>query len=100
LDSLFLNSFHLKVSSLAFHLEVLSGLKFLKGFWESHFILCCGGLFHLSFIEFILLHRDSSSTSIDEELLEEIVANDPIAMQVAIACFNIWEYLTSTKLEK
>jgi hypothetical protein len=64
LDSFFSNSFHLKVSSLAFHLEVLSGLKFLKGFWESHFILCRGGSFHLSFTEFILLHLDSSSTSL------------------------------------
>jgi hypothetical protein len=90
----------LKVSSLAFHLEASSGLKFLKGFWESHFTFGCGGSFHLPFIEFILSHLDSSSTNMDKELLEEIVANDPIAMQFAIACFNTWEYFTSTKLEK
>jgi hypothetical protein len=33
-------------------------------------------------------------------LFEEIVANYSNAMQVAIACFNTWEYFTSTKLEK
>ncbi len=54
----------------------------------------------MPFIEFILSHFDLSSTSIDEELFEKIVGNDPIAMQVAITCFNTWEYLTSTKLEK
>ncbi len=52
-------------------------------------------------IEFILTHLDSSSSNNDEELLEKIVTNDQIVvMQATIACVNIWEYFTSTKLDE
>jgi hypothetical protein len=43
-------------------------------------------------MEFILSHLGSNSSNSDEELLEEIVINDQIAMQGTIACVNIWEY--------
>ncbi len=45
-------------------------------------------------MEFILSHLDSGYSSNNEELLEEIVANDHIVVQVAIICVNIWEYFT------
>jgi len=51
-------------------------------------------------MEFILSHLGSSSSNSDEELLEEIVVNDQIAMQATIACVNIWEYFTSIELNE
>jgi hypothetical protein len=51
-------------------------------------------------IEFILTHLDSSSSNSNEELLEKIAANNQIAMQATIACVNMWEYFTSTKLNE
>jgi len=51
-------------------------------------------------IEFILTHLDSSSSNSNEELLEKIATNDQIAMQATIACVNMWEYFTSTKLNE
>jgi hypothetical protein len=51
-------------------------------------------------MEFILTHLDSNSSNSNEELLEEIVANDQIAVQATIACVNIWEYFTSRELNE
>jgi hypothetical protein len=51
-------------------------------------------------MEFILPHLGSSSSNSDEELLEEIVINDKIAVQATIACVNIWEYFISIKLNE
>jgi hypothetical protein len=51
-------------------------------------------------MEFILSHLESSSSNSDEELLEEMVINDQIAMQAIIACVNIWEYFTSIELDE
>jgi hypothetical protein len=51
-------------------------------------------------MEFILSHLDSGYFSNDEELFEEIVANDQIVVQVAIVCVNIWEYFTLAKLNE
>jgi hypothetical protein len=48
-------------------------------------------------MEFILSHLDSGYSSNDEELLEEIVANDHIVVQVAIVCANVWEYFKLAK---
>jgi hypothetical protein len=48
-------------------------------------------------MEFILSHLDFGYFSNDEELFEEIVANDQIVVQVAIVCVNIWEYFTLAK---
>jgi len=67
------------------------------GVWF-HFIF--EGSFHLLSIEFILTHLDSSSSNSNEELLEKIAANNQIAMQATIACVNMWEYFTSTKLNE
>jgi hypothetical protein len=63
--------------------------EFLKRFLGAHFIFCCGGSFHLPFIDFILSHLDSSSTSIYGELLEEIVANDAILGMLVSILGNI-----------
>jgi hypothetical protein len=82
-------SFHLKVSSFSFHLGVLSDSMILR-FW--------GVPFHFSSRGFIpLCHLNSGYSSNDKELLEEIVANDQIAMQMIIICVNIWEHFTLTK---
>jgi hypothetical protein len=51
-------------------------------------------------MEFILSHLGSSSFNSNEELLEEIVINNKIAMQVSIACVNIWEYFTVIELDE
>ncbi len=70
------------------------------GFGESDFILFFKGSFHLPSMEFILSHLGSSSFNSNEELLEEIVINNKIAMQVSIACVNIWEYFTVIELDE
>jgi hypothetical protein len=69
---------------------------FVLGFWESDFIL----FLKVHSIEFILTHLDSSSSNSNEELLEKIATNDQIAMQATIACVNMREYFTSTKLNE
>jgi hypothetical protein len=40
-------------------------------------------------MEFILSHLGSSSSNSNDELLEEIVVNDQIAMQATIACQHL-----------
>jgi hypothetical protein len=85
----FQSPFHLKVLSLPFHLGVSSDLNVYLGFGESDFIFLFYGSFQLPSMEFILSHLGSSSFNSDNELLEEIVINDQIAMQATIACVNI-----------
>ncbi len=60
---------------------------FLK-FSKSHSIFLFEGSFHLPSMEFILSYINSNSFNSNEELLEEIVANDWIAVQATIACVN------------
>ncbi len=48
------------------------------GFRESDFIFLFQGSIHLPSIEFILTHFDLNSSNNNEELLEEIAANDEI----------------------
>ncbi len=90
----------MKVLNLPFHLGVSSDLNVFLGLGVSDFILFCKGSFHLPTMEFILSHLGLNSSNSDEELLEEIVINDHIAMQVTIACVNIWEYFTSIELDE
>jgi hypothetical protein len=66
----------LKVSTLPFHLGVSSYLNFFLGLLGVPFHFILEGLFHLSSMEFILPHLDSSSFNNDEELIEEIAADD------------------------
>jgi hypothetical protein len=51
-------------------------------------------------MEFVAPSFDSSSSSSDEELLDEIDAEHQIAMQVTIACVNTWEFFTPMELEE
>jgi hypothetical protein len=51
-------------------------------------------------MKFILLHLDSSSSSSDEKLFEEIALDDWIVLQVTITCVNIGEYFTSAELDE
>jgi hypothetical protein len=60
---------------------------FLK-FSKSHYIFLFEGSLHLPSMEFILSYINSNSFNSNEELLEEIVANDWIAAQATIACVN------------
>jgi hypothetical protein len=54
---------------------------------------------NLLFMEFVAPSLDSSFSSSNEELLDEIDVEHQIAMQATIACVNTWEFLTPTKLE-
>ncbi len=75
---LFSISFYLKILSLPFHLGMSSDLNDFLGFGESDFIFLFSGSFHLSSMEFILTHLDSSSFNSNKELLEEFAINDQI----------------------
>jgi hypothetical protein len=51
-------------------------------------------------MEFVAPNFNSSSSSSDEELLDEIDAKHKIAVQATIACVNTWELFTPTELEE
>jgi hypothetical protein len=51
-------------------------------------------------MEFVAPNFDSSSSSSDEELLDEIDAKHQIALQATIACVNAWELFTPMELEE
>jgi hypothetical protein len=51
-------------------------------------------------MEFVAHSLDSSSSHNDEEPFDEIDAEHQIAVQATIACVNIWEHFTPTKLEE
>jgi len=51
-------------------------------------------------MEFVVPSLDSSSSSSDKELLDEIDAKHQIAVQAIITCVNTWEFFTSMELEK
>jgi hypothetical protein len=51
-------------------------------------------------MEFVASSFDSSSSSNDEELLDQIDVKHQIAMQVAITCVNTWEIFTPTELKQ
>ncbi len=48
----------------------------------------------------LLFSLDSSSSSSDEELLDEIDAKHQIVMQTTITCVNTWEFFTPIELEE
>jgi hypothetical protein len=51
-------------------------------------------------MEFVAPNIDSSSSSSDEKLLDEIDVEHQIAVQATITCVNIWEFFTPTELEE
>jgi len=51
-------------------------------------------------MEFIVLSLDSSSSSNNKELLDEIDVEHQIIMQATIAYVNIWELFTPMELEE
>jgi len=50
-------------------------------------------------MEFVAPSFDSSSSSSNEELFDEIDVEHQIAVQATITCVNTWEFFTPTKLE-
>jgi hypothetical protein len=75
------------------------------GFQVRFYFLFLGGPYfipipNLLFMEFVAPSFDSSSSSSDEELLDEIDSEHQIAMQATIACVNTWEFFTPTELEE
>jgi hypothetical protein len=50
-------------------------------------------------MEFVAPSLDSSFSSSNEELLDEIDVEHQIAIQATIACVNTWEFFTPMKLE-
>ncbi len=51
-------------------------------------------------MEFVVPSLDSSSSSSDKELLDEIDVKHQIVVQAIITCVNIWEFFTSMELEE
>jgi hypothetical protein len=51
-------------------------------------------------MEFVAPSLDSSSSSNDKELLDEIDAEHQIAVQAVIACVNTWKFFTPMELEE
>jgi hypothetical protein len=51
-------------------------------------------------MEFIVPSLDSSSSSNDDEFLDEIDVDHQITMQATIACVNTWEFFTPMELEE
>jgi hypothetical protein len=51
-------------------------------------------------MKFVMLSIDSSSSSNDEELLDEIDVEHQILVPTTIACVNIWEFFTPMELEE
>ncbi len=54
---------------------------------------------NLLFMELVAPSLDSSFSSSNEELLDEIDFEHQIVVQATIACVNTWEFFTPTKLK-
>ncbi len=75
------------------------------GFKVSSSLFFLGGPYfiptpNLLFMEFIVPSLDSSSSSNDDEFLDEIDVDHQITMQATIACVNTWEFFTPMELEE
>jgi hypothetical protein len=94
--SFFSIPFHFKVSSLPFHSGVSSDLNVLRfGSLISFFFLSFHSTCHLWGSIYHILTWEAMRCC-----LRKIAVDDQIAVQVAFACVNTWEYFTSTKLDE
>ncbi len=84
---------------------LLNHKRVLFGFRVSSSLFFLGGTYfiptpNLLFMEFVVPSLDSSSSSSDKELLDEIDVKHQIVVQAIITCVNIWEFFTSMELEE